>query len=496
MGRLMVLSVLTLGVILAGCKSDQDYQTLRRDKAQKDFETISKRTLPADKVLTLPMCVNEALKNNLDLKVEDLQTQVNKESKTAAMLGMLPQLTMTYNLQTRSNQPGSSSQDLKTGETSLQTSRSSRMTENDESMELGLSVIDFGMAYFNSIQAQDNIILGDTQRLRVAQNLIYDITRTYVEVAATQDAIAVTKDLVKQCQDMEKVFEALRDNRSMSNLRVLDEQKRFVGLEKQLMLYQRNYEDACIRLRTLMGYLPLEDITVDASLLKNFRYKNFPPVEKLEEAALYLRPELSKLDIQRHINVIETRKSILEMFPNVKLFTDWQHSSNPFLYKQSWWDIGMKTSYDLLHLPSKAMHTQSLMEQNAELEARTRALSIAVMSEVRLAYVNMMEMKRIYDHRALAYKVYQQQFELARKTYAAGSALSRFELDRMALETVDRRIRCVQAMGDLYVAYYRVLNTVGVSSLEQNEIDHNINHAKQLGLQAAAKAAGVQAAVR
>ena len=207
-----------------------------------------------------------------------------------------------------------------------------------------------------------------------------------------------------------------------------------------------------------------------------------------------MRPELGKLDIQRHINIVETRKSILQMFPNVKLFTDWQYSSNPFLYHQSWWEVGLRTSYDFLKLPSKVMHTQALEAQNAELEMRTKALSIAVMAEVRLAHVNMMEMRRIYDHRAKTYEVYRTQLELAKKTYTAGSALSRVELDRMELETVDRQIRCVQAMGNLYMGYYRLLNTIGISTLNPRDIEQQIKNAKQIGYAAAAAADAKQAA--
>ena len=270
MVRLLVLTALAMGVALTGCKSEEDYQAIRQEKAQQHFEEISKRSLPPEKALSLPFCISDALKHNLDLKVEDLQDAVNKESKTAAMLGMLPNLTYTMTNQTRNNEPGASSQDLKTGGTSLQTSRSANRDESDYKFELGLSVIDFGMAYFNSVQAQDNIILGDTQKQRVAQNLVYDVAKTYFEVAATQDAIASTKELLQRCQNIEKVFDALRDTRSLPNLRVLDERKRFINLEKQLMVYQRNYEDACIRLRTLMGYLPVEDIRVETDFLKSF----------------------------------------------------------------------------------------------------------------------------------------------------------------------------------------------------------------------------------
>lgn len=471
MGRLTALSTLVLGLTLAGCQSSDDYRQVRIEKAQRHFDTISKRSLDGVKSLTLPMCISDALKNNLDLKVEELQEAVYNESKTAAMLGMLPQLNAEWNIQTRNNLPGATSIDLKTNQTSLQYSRSSEKTEHNYKFELALSVLDFGMAYFNSVQAQDQIILSQTQKRRVAQNMIYDVAKAYFEVASTQDAIVATNQLIARCHGIDKIFDALRDSRSLSNLRILDERKRFINLEKRLMYYQRHYANSCVRLRTLMGYLPMEDIKVDTSFLQRTDLSKIPPVEKLEEVALRARPELSQMDIQAHINVVEARKAILMMLPNVKLFTDWQYSSNPFLYHQGWWEIGMRASYDLLKLPSKVMRYQAIQAKGSELEMRTKALSIAVMAQVRMAHANFMDAEKVFAYRDKAYQVYREQLEMARKTFKSGSAVSRFDIDRMELETADRYIRRVQALGDCYMSYYRLVNTVGLGSLSNQEIE-------------------------
>jgi hypothetical protein len=126
----------------------------------------------------------------------------------------------------------------------------------------------------------------------------------------------------------------------------------------------------------------------------------------------------------------------------------------------------MRASYDLLKLPSRAMRTRALMSKGTELEARTLALSVAIMAQVRMAHANFMDAKRNFDYRDKSWKLYRQQLDLARKTFQSGSAVSRFDLDRMELETTEQYLRRVQALGDWYMAYYRLINAVGMPAID------------------------------
>ncbi len=462
-----VIAAVLCSLIFCGCQSTDDAAKRRAERATEHFKKLSERTLNQDKLYTLPECINDALKHNLDLQVEKLQAAIAKERKTATMLQMLPHLTYEYNITSRSNQPGSKSIDIRTDDESLETSRSSKKVTNTNKVELALSVMDFGIAYMNSIQAEDAILLAENQERRLAQNLSYEVAKTYFEVATIQSAITETTELLERCRGIETIFDNLKSSKNLSANRILMERRRFVNLEKSLMYYRRNYETSCVRLRTLMGYLPLEKIQVNTDFLNNYNIQQVPAVDQLEELAVRNRPELSRLDIESHINLIEIRKSIVQMFPNVKLFTDWQHSSNPFLYNQSWWEIGCKAAYDLLKLPSKVMTTVGHYKQSEVLEMRTKALSLAVMAQVRIAHANLQEMHKMYNFRSKICDIYEQSLQLAKNSYdAGGSSLSRFDLDRLELETAEKKIQKVRALGSCYLAYYRLLNTVGVRSFD------------------------------
>ena len=50
--------------------------------------------------------------------------------------------------------------------------------------------------------------------------------------------------------------------------RALDEKKKFITQRKRLMEFRRSYENSCVELRSLMGYLPSKEIRVDVTCLE------------------------------------------------------------------------------------------------------------------------------------------------------------------------------------------------------------------------------------
>ena len=334
-----------------------------------------------------------------------------------------------------------------------------------------MSVLDFGLAYLNAAQAEDRTLITIEQKRRAEQNLKLDVVKTYFKVAASQDAIETTEKLLEKCKRLEKVFSQLQKSKSVSPLRLLDERKRFIRLEKRLMEYRRSYQNACIELRALMGYLPINDIKVDTSCLKKLTIANLPDIDTLEKIALVERPELYQLDIQTSITVTEARKTILMMFPQVKVFVDFVNSNNSFLYTQSWWEIGVKAAYNLLKLPQNIAQYRALNSEIDEISMRTLALSIGVMAQVRIAHANILEVKERYDLDEKTYQAYKNHLKVASQTFASGGDLSQLEVDRYELETAETFINRLISMSDCYVAYYRLLNTLGINSLDPATVE-------------------------
>ncbi|WP_176012413.1 TolC family protein [Victivallis sp. Marseille-Q1083] len=468
-----VLSGLTIAVLLAGgCRSAEEYEAERFSKVPQAIEKITNgKVLPEGTVLTLQDCMRMAIENNRDLRVYEQKQKVAKEKIYAEVMGMLPDLTVTNDITGRNNTPASSSENV-TGGTggTYSASQSSDRNVNNLKVEMALSALDFGLSYLNAAQAEDYSLIEDQQLRRAKQNLMLDVVRTYYRVAATQDAIETTNALLEKCKQVEVALEDLAQNRTLSPLRLSDEAKRFYRLEKQLMEYRRNYNNACIELRALMGYLPISDIKVDTSLIKNMQIKELPDINLLEKIALTQRPELYQLDIQTNIMVNESRKTLLMMFPNVKAFVDWNNSNNSFLYHQSWWEIGAVAAYNLLKLPQNIYRYRAQREQVNEIDERTLALSIGVMSQVRIAHANIIEVKEQFELDDKIAQKFAMHAKMARESYKAGGALTQLELDRLELEAAEAEIDRMLSLSNYYVAYQRLINAVGVDNIDPETV--------------------------
>jgi outer membrane protein TolC len=471
-------ALLAFVILFAGCQSTDEYRNQRAELAIKHFEMFKLKTIPAGKVFTLPECITNALKHNLDLKVYDLEEMIARENKTAEMLGMLPDMNISYDATARSNTPASSSRKLSGDGATYGASQGRDKNTGEFRIEMMLSVLDFGLAFINSAQAKDRTIVREQQTIRAAQNLSLQVVKTYFKVAAAQRAIHITTDLLQRCRSRSELLNSIAQRHILSPFRLFDEHKRFVNLEKRLTAYIRSYENACVELRALMGYFPNRDIKVDEGALVQLRKIKLPDISLMEKIALMQRSELYQLDINRHITVNEARKTILMMMPNVRIFVNFNQSSNAFLYYQSWWEIGARAAYNLLKLPQQISRYKSLEQQVDANMLRTMALSIGIISQVRIAHANIIETEGRYDINKKVYDTYSKNLKYAKANIQTTGALSKLELDRIELETAETKIDCIISLSQYYVAYYQLLNMIGVKNLGQKNLDYMIKKIK------------------
>ncbi len=454
-------------VFLTGCERAIDFRQKRLQNAQIHISQIRNRTVPNDAVHTLHWCIETALAHNLDLKAAELQQAIMNERKTAAVMGMLPDLNLNYREGYRDNEPGARSESITTGIQTLEPSKSSEIDETRYSMELMFGILDFGLSYYSSMQESDKAIQKDKQRRRTAQNLMLDVAKTYFRVASFQYEMSTIKDLIQRSEDAEALIDDLRTSKRIEPLEGLTKIKALKKLKQRLKEHRRSYENACIQLSSLMGFAPVNELSVDTAILEELKVFEVPEIEVLEQVALDERPELYELDIESHITAVEARKSMLKMFPNVRLFANFTDSSNQYLYNQSWWDVALGSVYNLLKLPSEIYNYSALEFQLEEITTQTMALSIGIMAQVRMAHANLIEVKSRYKLAEELFNIDQQRLEAARPRAQAGGSLSSLDLLKFELETAESFFERTQSLSNYYLAYYRLLNAVGRESLDE-----------------------------
>ena len=457
---------------VGGCKNFSEYQEERVNKAVAHFEQARYSNLKQGQVLTLNECVFLAKKNNLDLRVFGLEEQVAKEMQTSEFLGMLPELNISNNLTQRNNTPASSSRQVEGGNGygTYSYSQSQDRAVNYFNIDLALSAIDFGLAFFNTCQANDRTLLRQQRTRRAEQNLVLDVTRVYFQVAAAQRAVKVTRQLLQDCKQRYVLIEKMGNAGKITPFRAFDEVKRFVEMEKKLTNYIRSYENSCVELRSLMGLYPNAEIKVDDSILDTVPDFKFPEMELMEQIALMKRPELFEIDMQKHINVLECRKTLVSMFPNVRIFIDFTNSNNSFLYHNSWVEMGVRAAYNLLTLPRQISRFKAYSAQVDAEEYRSYAQAIAVMAQVRMVHANLMATKERLDIDNRIYTAYRKNLEKAEASKRISSELSELEIEHMKLATAEVEIEKYLSLGNYYVSYFRVLNTLGVENLHSKSV--------------------------
>ena len=106
----------------------------------------------------------------------------------------------------------------------------------------------------------------------------------------------------------------------------------------------------------------------------------------LEVLAMVRRPELREESYLARNAVLETRMSILKLFPNAQLFAGLNYDSNKYLVNDQWADVGTQVSWNLMNLFSipKILKGNDLREELAPL--RRQAIRMSVLSQVHVAW--------------------------------------------------------------------------------------------------------------
>jgi outer membrane protein TolC len=300
---------------------------------------------------------------------------------------------------------------------------------------------------------------------------VLDTARVYFQVASAQRAIDITEKLLAECKETYQQIDKLGEDGKISPYRAFDEASKFIEMEKRLTNYVRSFENSCVELRALLGIYPNANIKVDDSVLDKVPEFSLPDIQLMEQIALMKRPELFEMDMQRHVNVLEARKTIITMFPNVKIFYDYNHVDNSFLYHNSWREMGIRSAYNLLKLPQKISRYRALNKQIEAEEYRTYAQAIAIMAQVRIAHANLLATKERYDINSRVNSAYSKNLQKVEGGNDVAGEVSQINVSHMKLSTAETEIEKLLALGNYYVAYFRILNTLGMENLDTATVD-------------------------
>lgn len=346
--------------------------------------------------VTLYQAIARAVKYNSDQRVALMEQAVSYGVADSATMDMLPSIAASGGFVSRSDRLAVSAESVRTGRTTLENSFIEDKNVETADLQIVYNVLDFGISYVNAKQASDKKFITEEIRRKSMQRLVHDVRTAFWKAAAAQ---RIQKDLdamIKAVQ--EEVVRTKTEDLTQSSLPQLSEQKKMLTALQSLMELRKDTLTAKAELAALMNLPPNVEFELDipAEMDTHRVIRDFGTAD-LEHFALINRPELRIGDYEARIMGLEAKKEFLRYFPGLEFAAGVNYNSNSFLYNQHWADAGVRVTWNLMNLFTRPQAIR-LADDKAALErARRVAMTMAVMSQVNIAYLQLRQASESFE---------------------------------------------------------------------------------------------------
>ncbi|MFZ2268529.1 MAG: TolC family protein [Azonexus sp.] len=454
-------------LLLGGCASFEPEalhpaeisETVRADKQalQQDNEALNGP-------LTLEEAIARAIKHNAERRFKAMQEAVAQGNLDVGKFDMLPKLVASAGYRNRDNDLVTRSEDSVTGQPSLthpyiSSSRDALTTD----LGFSWSLLDFGQSYFAAKQNADRVLIAAEHRRKATHMLIQDVRTAYWRVVAAEK---LGHNLRAAIQEAE---EALGDSRKAENeklrtpLEPLRYQRQLLENLRLLEIIQQELSTARIELAALTN-LPLTQArgieVIEPSSTLSSAWSN-APLERMEEQALLLNPDLRESIYNARIARQETRRTLLKLFPGLSFNYTHKTSDDRFLINQSWNEAGAQISFNLLGLLSAPAQMRLADAGVALADQKRMATQMAVLTQLHVARLQYANATRQFERSDAISEV---DNRLAQHIVNQEKAERQTKLERVSQQTaaILSSLRRYQALSNAQAAASRLQATLGL----------------------------------
>jgi outer membrane protein TolC len=399
--RPILLASLTFA--LAGCAvqpepfSDVQLTAYIDDKATR--VTANQEALAGP--LTLQGAMARALKYNLDKEVEIMQTRLAEQQLRVAHYSLLPSVVAGSGYADRSNYAGGSSVRLigptTVGEESLSSSASSERDVRSADIRFSWHILDFGLSYVRARQAADRVLIAEETRRRVSTRMLENVRAAYWRAVAATRLLQRLGILENRVRSALKNAKSLGEQGDSSPLTALTFERELVEIQREIRRLHSELGSAKTQLAALVNIDPGQhyDVAVPAT----FSQLSAPTKSPADMIALALanRSELREVAYQQRINARDAEAALLEMLPGLSLDASTAWNSNRYLYNGNWVSWGAQASWNLLKVFSYPERRAEAEAKDDLLDARARAVVMAIMTQVHVARARLASAQREFQ---------------------------------------------------------------------------------------------------
>lgn len=472
-GRLAALCGLSLALAACGTIRPVAFSPEEiKDRVVEDRKLMYADQEPVGAPIGFSEAAARALKYNLDYRLKLMENALTRSLNEVAGYEMLPRLVAGAGYATRNNDSGGRSIGIEDGLESLRPSTSQERDRELANLTFSWNVLDFGVSYYRAQQKADQVLMAEERRRKVAQNVLQDVRNSYWRALGAQRLLGQVDDLLGRVQ---KALAKARDAERQGLLpqsQVLAYQRALLDAVNLLTLRRQDLELARAELAALMSLPPGTRFT-----LADDQEQKLPAVpanlDALELTALEKRPEIMEEWYRRRVTENDIKAAKVLLWPNLSFEIGGQYDSNRFLYNRNWIDTGVRLSWNILKLTQWPALEQAQQDQNRTDDTRRMALSMAVLTQVRvgvqryglaLSELEFADESLRVDERLLK--------------YARSAAKSQFDSE---LEVIRAEARALLAQYQRYAAYSnaqaawgRLYNSIGLDVMPDSIAAHDV----------------------
>lgn len=459
---------LLVAAALSGCAVLPEPVTdaARSVRVREDVEALFKDVEPVTGALSLHEAFARALKYNYDYRLRSMEQSMASSQLDLASYDMLPRLTVAAGYNSRSNDAGSRSVDLSNGVESNLFSGAQESKRNTHNAIFAWNVLDFGVSYVRAQQQAEQVLIAEERKRKVVQNISQDVRQAFWRAYVAQQTLPRMDELLNRVKEALTRSEQMEAQRMMAPLQALAYQRALLDLHQQIVARRHDLILAKSELNALINLRPGSQVTLDAGQEEQqaAALRPFDDLNALDQAALNNRPELREEDYRKRMSVLEARKALLAFLPGIELNVASNYDSNKFLLHNSWTDASSTVSLNLLRAFSYPATKRAQQVQSKLDDTRRIALTMAVLTQVRIA-------AQRFDEAQADYRVSSQgalvDARIEQHTLAAtkASVESEMELLRTEVKAALSEMQRYAALANLQMAYARVANSVGADLL-------------------------------
>jgi outer membrane protein TolC len=423
---------------------------------------------PVGGAISLHEAMARAVKYNLDHKVEMMQTQLRTTELKLAYYAMLPGAVVNSGYAQRNNDLSSGERNLVTGHETAPRTTSRERNSTTSDMTFSWNILDFGLSYVRARQSADKVLIAAELRRKVMQRIIEDTRTAYWRAVSSDRMVNKLKVLEARTKTAQQNAKSLAQSPEASPITALTYERELIEIRRTAQQLQHELSVAKTQLAALMNLEPGTQFSMSGEGLDAKAPVIEVTAQDMTAAALLNRPELRDIAYQQRINQHEAHAALLELLPGLQLYAGASHDANKYLAHNQWVTWGTKASWNVLRVFQYPAKRDVVQGQDALLNARALALTMAVMTQVyvsRIRYLNMSnELVTARDYLDVQDRLVKQM-----RQEAAADRISEQTLIREELNTLVAEVKRDIAFANMQNAFANVFVSVGLDPFDSEK---------------------------